>query len=1089
VLEGILGSGGMGAVYRAHDPLLNRYVALKLLLPNPAHDGVEKAQWSARMLREARAAAALNHPNVVGVFDVGIEDGAPFIAMELVTGKPLRQLIGDERVPMRQRIRWLADIARALSVAHRAGIVHRDVKPENVLVTADGVVKILDFGIARSAGLDEPAAAAAPLGTLTGEGMILGTPRYMAPEQIRGELLDGRADQFAWGVVAFELMTGRPLWSAPTKPMQLIAMILTSAPPRVSEVVATVPEPVSKVIERALSKRPAERFDDMDAVADALEAAMDGVVTAAAPSRVGPRIVDRFGAELRWLRVVVIALAALAIGTGFGVFALLRRRARPPSPQAAAPAVGRHALAVLAFDNVTGKAEDDWLRLGLADALQGKLASVEGLLVIATPAGSPPQDLAAARKLGAEWVVAGSFQKVGDRIRIAARADTLSEPPRTLAATEQRGTLTEIFELQDAVALTLAGRLENGSPAKVAARPVGGTRNLDALRALEGGRSLLEGGHVAEAMRAFDRALRADPNYRDAQASLNRVRAESHHFLVRDDATVVETISEAVAGDPSVPWELTTDSGELSRAWDLDGNPLTVERARVSGNQATFRVIVGPRERGLARGIVYELESASKDKSAEGLSVLFHSVAKNTSGENTFIVQLPHGASALSVVPTPVEIRGDDADPFIVIREARSAFVPFAWSVVHASQRSAIEKFERELPSQRAASIVAADARMARHGWADTLARAADVGKACALAAAGEADRARALAARVADLRAEYGTFFVARAAFCVANASRDDRAAAEALRDALAADDRPPALIQEAYDDAIAWCLDRQRIDDTARFVRIERQKAPWWNDGFFHLRHALGARGDAGEADGPLSDRARTLTGMIAREPANVSAAYDLALLYYREKRYEEADAALGGADEFLGGIYVRDLRARIAVARGQGAVAAEAWRKVVMDYPMTWAWTAHAVLLASAGRAEEAFAFVEKLAPETDYQPPLFWALRYVIEFLARPQTYADRIAEIVARAKEREYGEPYRLERMVDLIEVSALSVDPAGPELGHALFDRLKRMLSETSSESCGEACLQRIGTHVCRVRNLSSAERAWVAQTLGVRCE
>lgn len=1078
VLEDVLGSGGMGAVYRALDPLLNRHVALKLLLPNPSHDEATRAEWSARMLREARAASAFAHPNVVAVYDVGIDEGAPFIAMELVSGRTLRSCIGDNDISIAQRIQWLIDIARALAEAHRVGIVHRDVKPDNILVTGHGVVKILDFGIARSVAIEGPSSAR-QLGTLTAEGTVLGTPRYMAPEQIRSEVIDGRTDQFAWGVVAFELLTGRSLWAPETEPLRVIASILTSEPPPPRTVAPAISEAVSEVVERALAKRAVDRFDDMDAVADALEDAGGAHATRPRTLRAhtSARRANSRGRG-RSLRIVaVVAILALLIGVGGGLLTFARRPGRPPAVLEGVKGGLVGPFAVLPFENVTALPEDSWLRLGLAEALQTKLSSVRGFSLVAQTEGAPPVDAAAAQRLGARWIIVGSFQKVGDRIRVAARAETLTDPPVVLASTEQRGTLSDVFELQDAVAMAFAQKLDKDArTTPVTASPSRGTRSVAALEAIATGRSLLGAGQTVEAMRAFDRALRADPAYRDARVSLNRLRAESHHFLVKPDGTVVETISETLRGDPTTPWQLTTDSGTLSRAWDLDGTPLDIQRVSASGNQATFRVTVAPRENGEPRGIVYELESSSKDRSAQGLSVLFHSVAKNSSGEDTFIVQLPEGARAVAVVPTPVESHEHEGGTSIVIREARTAFAPYAWSVVHASDPATVKRFRDSRPAERAAWIVLADAKMSGHGWALDLARASDVADLCGLARGGALDRAKDVLARMREAHDDYGTFFLERAEFCVGSAEHDDRGVSAALEAAIAAPERPIQLIPEAYSDAIDWCLERKRVDDMARLVRLERRRAPWWHDGLFHQRLDPG-------------DEERALRSIVLREPGNVAAVYDLALVQYDAKKYEQAEQSLRGVDEFLGGVYVADLRARLAVARGQPADAANELRKVVTYYPMTWAWVAHAVMFASAGRADEAFAFIVQQAPKTDYQLPLFWALRYVVGLLPHPSNYADRIVDIVSRAKEVTYGEPYRAERMIELMEAASLSLDPEGPVLMHRLCERLQSVVRQSPPEACGTACLGRIGSRLCRVRGLSANERAWAQEVCGVRCE
>ncbi len=276
-IEAPLGQGGMGCVYRAHDARLGRRVALKVISDAP---GVEaESDADARLLREARAAAALDHPNAVSIFDVGEHEGTPYIVMELVDGRTLRGIVGDASVPVATRVAQLADVARALAAAHKRGLVHRDIKPENVMVRLDGMVKVLDFGIARRAGgnIDPHGATQTPaLPTLTVDGVKLGTPVYMAPEQIRGDAIDGRTDQFSWGVVAYELLAGRLPWRGSNDAMAVMASVLTdTAEPGPLER-AGVPRAVREVVLRALEKRPEARFPSMEDVARALDAAAGG---------------------------------------------------------------------------------------------------------------------------------------------------------------------------------------------------------------------------------------------------------------------------------------------------------------------------------------------------------------------------------------------------------------------------------------------------------------------------------------------------------------------------------------------------------------------------------------------------------------------------------------------------------------------------------------------------------------------------------------------------------------------------------------------------------------------------------------------
>ncbi len=284
-IRGFLGQGGMGTVYRAFDPRLERTVALKVIVaPEPGRAAISGAsheeivaeaegrlaEVSARLFREARSVASLSHPNVVAIYDVGETRGLLYLAMEYVVGSTLRSLVGDADVPIPRRVRWLVDVARALDAAHKGGIVHRDVKPENVMVRDDGVVKVLDFGIARRTVSGKPDDQHA-VDTLTGGGSIAGTPVYMAPEQIRGGDVDARCDQFAWGVMAFELLSGHRPWPETGDVFNLVARILTDPAPALRAKVPDAPAVLEETIARALSKEPDARFPTMADVAEAIE--------------------------------------------------------------------------------------------------------------------------------------------------------------------------------------------------------------------------------------------------------------------------------------------------------------------------------------------------------------------------------------------------------------------------------------------------------------------------------------------------------------------------------------------------------------------------------------------------------------------------------------------------------------------------------------------------------------------------------------------------------------------------------------------------------------------------------------------------
>jgi len=252
-IESLIGRGGMGEVYRATDTRLRRKVALKVLRPDRGGD-----EAVARLFREARAAAGLSHPNTVAIHDVGEAEGIFYIVMELVTGAPLLQYVGDERIPVARKLGWLVDVARALSAAHKAGIIHRDVKPSNVMVSDEGIVKVLDFGLAKSL---------APMSFRTQHGHSLGTPRYMSPEQFAGEEADARSDQYAFALTAYELIAGK-------HPGGVLAGSMP--PPPLEQAAPDATRSVGQVIAQAMAKEPSARFGSMEEVVTALEDAIAG---------------------------------------------------------------------------------------------------------------------------------------------------------------------------------------------------------------------------------------------------------------------------------------------------------------------------------------------------------------------------------------------------------------------------------------------------------------------------------------------------------------------------------------------------------------------------------------------------------------------------------------------------------------------------------------------------------------------------------------------------------------------------------------------------------------------------------------------
>ncbi len=318
-IVGRLGAGGMGEVYRARDPRLDREVALKILPESLTGDAVSRARFE----REAKAVAALSHPNILAIYEFGEEEGKVYAAMELLEGETLRQRLEGRSLPVSKAVEVALAAARGLAAAHDRDIVHRDLKPENVFLTADGQVKLLDFGLAKAgpgAGTDTSTAIASQAGAL------FGTIEYMSPEQLRAEETDGRSDVFALGVVLYEMLAGERPFHRDTL-ADTMSSILNQDPPPITR--QPVPEPLVGIVEHCLEKRPEERFQSAHDLAFALSAVTPSTGSLAGVPR--PRTLPRRSRRRWWLAASGAAALAAAFGLGWWL-------AKPVAPvPAAAP--------------------------------------------------------------------------------------------------------------------------------------------------------------------------------------------------------------------------------------------------------------------------------------------------------------------------------------------------------------------------------------------------------------------------------------------------------------------------------------------------------------------------------------------------------------------------------------------------------------------------------------------------------------------------------------------------------------------------------------------------------------------------------
>jgi Tol biopolymer transport system component len=320
-----LGAGGMGEVYRARDAKLNRDIAIKILPAALASDPAARARFE----REAQAVAALSHPNILGIFDFGIEKDVPFAVMELLDGVTLREQLHDGAVAARKAIEYAQQIAAGLGAAHARGITHRDLKPENVFVTRDGRIKILDFGLAKigpGADVSGPSMMATSP-ALTGAGTIVGTVGYMSPEQVRGRDVDHRSDVFSFGAILYELLSGQRAFTGDSA-VETMNAILKEDPPELTRANAALPPALDRIVHRCLEKNPDERFHSARDVAFALDAISTTTSDTARPPLVTPGRVVRRGTAM-----LVAAAMLLLLGSAGGW--LLGHRTEPSATDAA----------------------------------------------------------------------------------------------------------------------------------------------------------------------------------------------------------------------------------------------------------------------------------------------------------------------------------------------------------------------------------------------------------------------------------------------------------------------------------------------------------------------------------------------------------------------------------------------------------------------------------------------------------------------------------------------------------------------------------------------------------------------------------
>jgi serine/threonine protein kinase/tetratricopeptide (TPR) repeat protein len=473
-----IGAGGMGEVYRATDTKLGRDVAIKVL-PSAMAAHPERLE---RFRREARAVAALNDPHIVTIYSVEEADGVHFLTMELVEGQALDRVISDGGLPIPRILEISTALAEALVAAHAKGIVHRDLKPANVMVTNDGRVKVLDFGLAKISGSGEVVMSGSDLGTemRTREGVVMGTMPYMSPEQVSGREVDHRSDLFSLGVILYEMASGsRPFQGR--SPAELISSILRDTPRPLGEIRPEAPDGLQRLVGRCLEKETGDRVQTAREIGD----------------------------EIR------------VLGSPSGETAGAARADRPV-------ATGRPAVAVLPFVNMSGDADNEYFSDGLSEDLINALSRLSGLHVASRTSafrfrGSDLDIRQIGHQLGVTTVVEGSVRRAGARLRVTAQLVSVENGYHLWSERYDRQ-MADVFEIQDEIVTSIVEALVPALLGDAGHAVQRSTKNLEAYELYLKGRHYWHQRSPSTlrfAIQCFEQAIQLDPRYALAYAGLS----------------------------------------------------------------------------------------------------------------------------------------------------------------------------------------------------------------------------------------------------------------------------------------------------------------------------------------------------------------------------------------------------------------------------------------------------------------------------------------------------------------------------------------------------------------------------------------
>ena len=579
-IECELGRGGMATVYLAEDVKHGCRVALKVLRPE-----IGAALGGDRFLLEIKTCATLQHPHILGLLDSGeipsdhSDPGLLFYTMPYVEGESLRDRLDREcQLPLDQAITIAREVADALGYAHTHNVVHRDIKPENILLSG-GHAMVADFGIARalnSAGAEK----------LTETGLALGTPHYMSPEQATGDLLDGRADQYALGCVLYEMLAGTPPFQGSTG-QSILARHALDPVPSLRTVRATIPAGLERAITRALGKCPADRFATTAEFAKALTQADTGpatVVTNTAAS-------SSSGARRNWRARVGWALVAAAL-VALGLITTARAVRSKKSPVFSVADGSLRALAVAPFGNLTGDSTQLYLAQGITDQLITGLAQIGALKVIRLRDETADLAVARDRGIGIDAILEGALQRVGEQVRITAQINSASTG-QAVWARSYTGQLKDILNLQDSVMRAVADTLRLSLSSLDSTRLGAAKRqiNPEAYQAYVRGvhfRGKVSGSDFRRAIGYFQQAIDADPFYAAAYTGLSDCYVELGYYglgtpeetfpkarsaalkALEIDSTSGQAYASLARVEHFYSWDFATADRHYRRAVELD---------------------------------------------------------------------------------------------------------------------------------------------------------------------------------------------------------------------------------------------------------------------------------------------------------------------------------------------------------------------------------------------------------------------------------------------------------------------------------------------------------------------------------------